>query len=156
MRRFAAISSGMVVGLLNAEAPPSLHVPTGMTFVDITDIPAISTVGWRYDSVTGLFTEEDEMTAQKQQFLSAIQRQMTDIGLILDKSQALINAFADRGYDAAASDPITNVDLEDYGVIQFDLGIAINTLQQLQKLFSAQATQPNAAYEAAVSKWRQL
>lgn len=156
MRRFAAVSSGMVVGLLNAEQPPTLHVPHGLTFVDITDLPGISTAGWRYDSATGVFSEEDDMTAQKQQFLDAIQKQMTDIGLVLDKSQALISAFIDRGYDAAASNPITDADLTEFGVIQFDLGIAINTLQQLQKLFNNQATQTNAAYESAVSKWRRL
>lgn len=138
----------MVVGLLEAAASPTLHVPVGLTFVDISNLPQVSTQGWRYNSDTGVFFEA-EMT-QKEQFLTTMQAHMTELGQVIERGQALVSAFVDRGYDAAASDPITDADLEAFGVIVYDLGTAINLMQQLQTLMA----QP--AFEATISKWRTL
>lgn len=41
MPRFAAIEGGRVIGVFAAPAPPTVNVPTGRTFVDITEHPAI-------------------------------------------------------------------------------------------------------------------
>ncbi len=155
MPRYAVIHRRIVRGVLVADQPPSLDVPVGYTFVDVTDVPAI-TGGEYYDVTLGLFSSENSVEAQKQQFLITLQSQMTAIGHLLEKAESLAAVFADRGYDAAASNPIINADLVDYGVVQYDLGVAINVLQQLQALFSGQATSPSAAYDAIVNKWRQL
>lgn len=149
MARFAAISGGVVVGLLEAAAPPSLNVPIGLSFVDITNLPQITTVGWRYDSSTGTFFEVD-MATQKEQFIEALQKQANAIAAVVEQSRALVAAFTDRGYDAAASDPITNADLAAVGIIVYDLGSCINLMQQIQTL----AATPN--FEAALSKLRTL
>lgn len=149
MRRFAAISSNMVVGVLNASTPPTVNVPVGWTFIDITDLPNV-TMGWRYEPGTGVFFEE-AMTPQKQQFLDAMQAQMTEMGTLLEKSRSMVSAFVDRGYDAAAADPISDQDLADFGVIQFYMGAAINLLQAFDALIGN-----NPTFEAAVSKWRKL
>lgn len=149
MARFAAIRLGWVVGLLDAAAPPSLHVPVGMSFIDISNLPQVGVGDWHYDSATGVFSE-DPMSTQKQQFLTTVRDQMTETGQMIEKTKSLISAFVDRGYDAAASDPITDADLVEFGVIVYDLGIAINLMQQLQALMA----QP--AFEATVSRWREL
>lgn len=145
MARYAAIRGGMVVGVLDAGTSPTTHIPLGMTFANISTLPEVS-VGWIY--LDGIFSEGP--VTQKQQFLTSLQAQMTELALSVEKSQALVSAFVDRGYDAAATDPITDADLVSFGVIVYDLGIAINLMQQLQAL----SAQP--AFEATLSKWRTL
>lgn len=150
MARFAAISGGMVVGLLDAVAPPTLHVPSGLTFIDISNLPQVTTDGWRYDHDTGTFFEVDTVT-QKEQFLTALQEYLTGLGKTIEQANALVNAFVDRGYDEAAADPITNADLTSYSVIVYDLGVAINLMQQIVALKTN-----NPAFESAISKFRTL
>lgn len=92
----------------------------------------------------------------KQQFVQQVQVAMTELGQLYDRATTLNQVFADREYDAAAADPITDDDIEQYGVIVYNLGIAINLLGELKKLVDGQATQASAAYRPAVNKWRNL
>lgn len=54
MPRYAAIENGVVVGVLGAASPPTLNVPRGRVFVDVTEVPEIQG-GEQYDEVSGLF-----------------------------------------------------------------------------------------------------
>lgn len=38
MPRFAAILNGVVVGVLNGEHPPTIDVPKGVTYENVTDL----------------------------------------------------------------------------------------------------------------------
>jgi hypothetical protein len=93
---------------------------------------------------------------QKTQYLAQIRSLMTEVAQLAERSASMAQIFIDRGYDAAAADPVTNVHLEPFGVIQYDLGTAINVLQQITALCSGQATTPSAAYRATMNKWRQV
>lgn len=94
--------------------------------------------------------------SQKTQYLQALAVELNLLGQVLTKIPDLIRVYQTRGYDALATDPITVPDLAPYGVIVYDVGAAINTLQQLQKLFANQPTTPDPVYLATVDKWRQL
>lgn len=54
MPRYAAIRNGVVVGVLGASAPPTINVPLGTIFVDVTEVPDVQG-GEGYDDKTGLF-----------------------------------------------------------------------------------------------------
>lgn len=58
MPRYAAIDSGVVVGVLNASTPPVLNVPRNRIFVDITELPEIQ-AGWRFDGLSFAPTASD-------------------------------------------------------------------------------------------------
>lgn len=93
---------------------------------------------------------------QKQQYLQAMREVMGELGRLNSRAAVMAQAFGDRGYDGAASDPVTESDLATFGVTPYDLGIAVNVLQQLNLLFSGQATSPSQAYSAVCNKWRQV
>lgn len=54
MPRFAQIDSGIVTGIVVADTPPTIHIPAGRTYVDISDLPTIRG-GESYDSEHGVF-----------------------------------------------------------------------------------------------------
>jgi hypothetical protein len=41
MPRFAAIENGVVVGVFAAKEMPTINVPVGRTFMDVTELPNI-------------------------------------------------------------------------------------------------------------------
>lgn len=88
--------------------------------------------------------------AQKTQLLNSLKETLSELARLEARGAAIAKAFVDRGYDAAALDPITVAELDAYGVIVFDLGAAINLLQA-HTTFMADATR-----SATVSKWRQV
>lgn len=50
MPRYAVIENGVVVGVLSAPTPPTIDIPQGQRFVDITEQPDIRG-GESYDGV---------------------------------------------------------------------------------------------------------
>lgn len=94
--------------------------------------------------------------AQQQQYIARIQVTITALANLVDDAKVLYETFIDRGYDAAAADPITDADLANYGVVVYDLGTAINLLQELYKLYNGQATIVSAAYKPSANKWRSV
>jgi hypothetical protein len=94
--------------------------------------------------------------AQKAQYLQTLRDAMTELGHLAARGDGLVQTFIDRGYDAAASDPVVDADLASFGVVVYDLGTAINALQQLSALLKGQATTPSQAYRTSLNKWRQL
>jgi hypothetical protein len=94
--------------------------------------------------------------SQKAQYLGKIRELMTELGQLQERAKTMAQVFIDRGYDAAASDPVIQAQLDAFGVIPYDLGVAVNVLQQLTALLNGQATAPSAAYSATINKWRQV
>lgn len=88
---------------------------------------------------------------QKSQYLQQVQATMSQIGDLADRAATLAQIFSDRAYDAAAADPVTAPDLADFGVLVYDLGVAINLLQAFVTLVSG-----DAAHRTAVNKWRSV
>lgn len=95
-----------------------------------------------------------DTAAKKQEFLDQFKALQTQIGMLVERSVTMSRVFVDRGYDSAAADPITDADLSPYGVVQYDMGTALNLLQQLEQLYLGNATIPSAAYKASLNKWR--
>lgn len=95
-----------------------------------------------------------DTAAQKKEYLDQFKALQTQIGITIERAAMMSAAYVDRGYDAAAADPITDVDLGPYGVVQYDMGTAINLLQQLEQLYLGQATIASAAYKVSLNKWR--
>jgi len=93
---------------------------------------------------------------QKAQYLGKVRELLTELGQIQERAKTMTQVFSDRGYDAAASDPVVQAQLDAFGVIPYDLGVAVNLLQQLTALFNGQATTPSPAYSATINKWRQV
>lgn len=91
---------------------------------------------------------------QKAQYIGQVQAAMTQLAQLAERADTLVRLHVDRGYDAAASDPVTLTDLQDYGVVVYDLGVAVNLLQAVAALGGGQAVSANAAFQATLSKWR--
>lgn len=87
---------------------------------------------------------------QKSQFLQSIRDMMGELGRTRDKANTIFTAYVERGYDAAASDPITQAQLDPYGVTVYDLGAACNLCQSIETLLN----EPTP--KATISKWRQV
>jgi len=95
-----------------------------------------------------------DTAAQKKEFLDQLKTTMTSIGILVDRANTMAALFVDREYDAAAADPITDAELSPYGVVTYDLGTAINLLQQIDNLYIGEATIASAAYKVSLNKWR--
>lgn len=97
-------------------------------------------------------------SSQRQQFIAQVQVAMTELGQLADRATTLSNVFADRAYDSAADAAMTDGEISAAGVdaIAYDLGVAINLLQEVTKLVNGQATAQSNAYRPTVNKWRQV
>ena len=91
---------------------------------------------------------------QKTNYLSQVQSAMTEPTNLNDRVRTLAKLFADRNYDAAANDPVTIFDLNNLGVIVYDVGVAVNIFQALNALCDGKAVSDNQAIPATFSKWR--
>lgn len=93
---------------------------------------------------------------QKMQLIQAVKDIMGELGRLKGKADDIARAYAARGYDPAAGDPILLSALENYGTELFDLGTAINILQALVLLLNGQAHTTAASFPDVIAKWRQL
>lgn len=96
------------------------------------------------------------MATQKAQYLGQMQSAMTELAALNTRMETLAAAFVARGYDAAANDPVTLTDLDDFGVIVYDMGIAVNICQSVNALCKGEAVAANVAIPVSLSKWRVL
>lgn len=94
--------------------------------------------------------------AQKAQYLQQVQALMTQIAQATERAAILTQLYTDRQYDTLAEDPVTLPDVESFGVVLYDLSVAVNLMQQLSALMAGQATTPSAAYRVSMNKWRQV
>lgn len=94
--------------------------------------------------------------SQKAQYLQATKEIMSELGRLNERMATMVKVFADRQYDGAAADAVTDAELVNFGVIQYDLGAAVLTMQQLNAFFDGQSTSPNLVYGATINKWRQV
>jgi hypothetical protein len=89
--------------------------------------------------------------AQKTNYLQQMQSVMTQLGQLAERTETLAAIYIDRGYDAAAADAVVQADLDPFGVIPYDLGVAFALLQSLTTLVTG-----TPANRATVNKWRQV
>lgn len=90
--------------------------------------------------------------AQKFNYLQQVQATMTGLGQLVERARTLQEIHADRGYDSGAAETaVTDDDLASFGVIQYDLGAAVNLLQALADLVNN-----TPVNHATVNKWRQI
>lgn len=61
MPRFVVVDNGVVVGILQADIPPTINIPRGRLFVHATDIPDVRG-GETYDPATGIFSQPVVLT----------------------------------------------------------------------------------------------
>lgn len=81
---------------------------------------------------------------------------MGEVGRLHNKAADIANAYADRGYDPAATDPIILAEVEPFGVTLFDLGTAINFLQAFAGLVEGSAAAANPNYRGVINRFRQV
>ena len=97
---------------------------------------------------------------QKNNYLIQVQSAMTEVGHLVQRAALLQQMFADRGYDTAATDPITKADLDPFGIVapnaaendaRYALGVAINLLGQIAALVNN-----TPLNREIVNRWRQV
>jgi hypothetical protein len=95
-------------------------------------------------------------TGKKQEFLATVQEMMNTLGTLRDRAAGVVQSYTDRGYDPNAEDPITAAQLENFGVIPYDLGAAMDTLTQVRNLLAGVDVPTHAVYGVTVNKWRKV
>lgn len=93
---------------------------------------------------------------RKEQYLNQVRAAMTTLGQLTEQAKTLTEVHQDREYDSLALNAITDAELAEYEVVQYNLGVAVNILQDIVKLGKGDAILANPAARATINKWRNL